>query len=120
VIEMIYKHLDKYEKERKKYQSTHNECWKCYSKNLVKIDSGEDVSKCKECGSTNKFFTYNGWLKYIKSSNKNDIKRNKQHIRDLKCTLKADKLKRDMEFKETVKELNQNIRWAKENLKAVK
>jgi hypothetical protein len=56
----------------------------------------------------------------ILSLQTNDIKRNKQHIRDLKCTLKADKLKRDMEFKETVKELNQNIRWAKENLKAVK
>ena len=114
---MVYKYLAEYTKDRKSFQSSiSNECWKCHSKNIEKIDSGEVVSKCRECGSTTKYYTYKVWLSNIKTSSKYTIKSAKEAINDLK----NDKLRKEKEYKKNVAEQKERIQRARDKIKSMK
>jgi hypothetical protein len=114
---MVQKHLAEYEKDKKDFQSTvSSECWRCRSRNTQKVDSGVDVIKCKDCGSTTKYYTYASWIRNIKSTSKYNIKSAEEAIR----VLKAEKLRKEKEYKKNVDAQKERIKWAREKIRSVK
>jgi len=114
---MVQKHLAEYLKDRKSFQSSiSNDCWKCHSKNTQKVDSGIAVLKCKDCGSTTKYFDYATWIKNIKHSSKYSIKSAKEAILELK----AEKLRKDKDIKNRIADQMERIKRAKEMIRSVK